>query len=201
MGFLLSFILWALFGYLCGSCPTGFLTAKIVKNTDIRTFGSGNIGATNVGRLLGKKWAVFVAVFDMLKGGIAVVLASFFTNDPLLLAVIGTCAVLGHNFPVWLGFKGGKGVATTFGVLGFYNFFNPIPAIAGGVVWYLVMKKTKYVSVASMTGLYFSAAVMYFTGFPVVYSVSALILATLSVWRHRENISRLKNGTESKVKG
>ena len=99
----MSFILCALFGYLAGSCPTGFLVAKYVCGADIRAYGSGNIGATNVGRLMGKKWAVAVAVFDMLKGGLAVLAASCFVQQHALLALTGVCAVLGHNYPVWLG--------------------------------------------------------------------------------------------------
>ena len=153
----MSFILCALFGYLAGSCPTGFLVAKYVCGADIRAYGSGNIGAMNVGRLMGKKWAVAVAVFDMLKGGLAVLAASCFVQQHALLALTGVCAVLGHNYPVWLGFKGGKGVATTFGVIAFFDFFTPWPAILGGLVWYAVMRFTKYVSVASLAGLFAAA--------------------------------------------
>ncbi|MEG1641938.1 MAG: glycerol-3-phosphate 1-O-acyltransferase PlsY [Synergistaceae bacterium] len=196
----LSLLFWSFIGYLLGSCPTGFLVTKIIASSDIRAFGSGNIGATNVGRLLGKKWAVFVAVFDMLKGGIAVLIASIFTIDSNILAITGFFAVLGHNFPVWLKFKGGKGVATTFGVLGFYDFFNPISAIIGGCVWFVVMKTTKYVSVASMVGLFASAFCTRLFDMPIPYTISAFALACLSVWRHRTNISRIKTGTESKVK-
>ena len=183
--------IWALIGYLAGSCPSGFLVAKYIKGADIRGFGSGNIGATNVGRLMGKRWAVAVAVFDMLKGGFAVLAASCFVPDP---------AVLGHNFPVWLGFRGGKGVATTFGVIGFYNFFMPWPAIIGGIIWYAVMKITKYVSVASMVGLLAAAGLTACFGMPRPYTAASFFLAFLSVWRHRANIVRLRNGTESKVK-
>ncbi len=122
----MSFILCALFGYLAGSCPTGFLVAKYVCGADIRAYGSGNIGATNVGRLMGKKWAVAVAVFDMLKGGLAVLAASCFVQQHALLALTGVCAVLGHNYPVWLGFKGGKGVATTFGVIAFFKLLHAV---------------------------------------------------------------------------
>ena len=101
---------------------------------DIREFGSGNIGATNVGRVLGKKWAVVTAVVDILKGGLAVLLAmSLGVKSPFLLATVGFAGVIGHDYPLWLGFKGGKGVATTFGVFGCYDFFNPLPAILGGV--------------------------------------------------------------------
>ena len=188
-------------GYLAGSCPVGFLATKFVAKKDIRTFGSGNIGATNVGRLMGKKWAVATALFDMLKGGAAVLAASLFTDgSDALLALVGVCAVLGHNFPVWLGFKGGKGVATTFGVIAFYDFFMPLPALLGGAVWYVVMKTTRYVSVASIAGLFASAVFTACFGMPRPYTLASFALALLSAWRHRANIARLREGTEAKVK-
>ncbi|MCF0247737.1 MAG: glycerol-3-phosphate 1-O-acyltransferase PlsY [Synergistes sp.] len=193
-------VIWAVIGYLVGSCPTGYLVAKYVHGTDIRTFGSGNIGATNVGRLMGKRWAVFIAVFDMLKGGLTVLAASFFVDSPTVLALTGVCSVLGHNFPVWLGFRGGKGVATTFGVIAFYDFFTPWPAILGGVVWYVVMRTTKYVSVASMVGLLSAAVFTACFGMPLVYVFASFILAFLSIWRHRSNIVRLREGRETKVR-
>lgn len=196
----MAFILCALFGYLAGSCPTGFLAAKYVCGADIRSFGSGNIGATNVGRLMGKRWAVAVALFDMLKGGLAVLLASCAVSSPSALAFTGFCAVLGHNYPVWLGFKGGKGVATTFGVVAFYNFFMPWPALLGGAVWYAVMKFSRYVSVASLAGLYAAAFFTFVFGMPAPYTAASFILAVLSTWRHRSNIIRLIDGTESKTK-
>ncbi|MEG1604018.1 MAG: glycerol-3-phosphate acyltransferase, partial [Cloacibacillus sp.] len=115
----MAFLFWMAAGYLAGSCPTGFLVAKYIKGADIRAFGSGNIGATNVGRFMGRSWAIAVAVFDMLKGGLVVLAASLFTEDASLLAAVGVCAVIGHNYPVWLGLRGGKGVATSFGVIAF----------------------------------------------------------------------------------
>lgn len=195
----MSLILWSIIGYLAGSCPTGFLAVKAKTGQDVREYGSGNIGATNTGRLLGKKWAVAVAAFDMLKGGLVVLAASRFTDSASVLAAVGAFAVLGHNYPIWLGFKGGKGVATTFGVFGFYDFFNPLPAILGGCVWYLVMKKTKYVSIASMAALFAAAFLMPLFGMPRPYYIAALALAALSVWRHRANIERIKAGVEIKV--
>ena len=193
-------ILWTVIGYLAGSCPTGFLAVKIIKGADIRDYGSGNTGATNTGRLLGKKWAVAVAVFDMLKGGFAALLASFFTGSDVVTALTGAFAVIGHNYPVWLKFRGGKGVATTFGVFGFFDFFNPWPALIGGCIWYITMKKTKYVSIASMSGLCVSALLMPVFGMPRPYYITALLLAALSVWRHRGNLERIRCGTEVKVK-
>lgn len=192
-------LIWIMAAYLIGSCPTGFIAAKAIKGIDIRTYGSGNIGATNTGRLLGKKWAVAVAAFDMMKGGIAIMLVSIFTQEPTVSALVGCFAVLGHNYPVWLKFKGGKGVATTFGVFGFFDFFNPLPALIGGCVWYLLMKKTKYVSIASMAALFISAFLMPLFGMPRPYYIAALFLASLSVWRHKSNIARIKDGTETKV--
>lgn len=191
---------WLFLGYFTGSVPTGYVVAKMLCGVDIRTIGSGNIGATNVGRLLGKKWAVAVALFDMLKGGIIVLIASFFTSDPLVLAMTGAMSVIGHDYTVWLCFRGGKGVATTFGVFAFYNFFNPWPALLGGAVWYLVLKKTKYVSVSSMIGLFSSVLMMPVFGMPREYYIVGFVLASLSVWRHRQNIRNLIAGVEKRVK-
>lgn len=193
--------LWLIAGYLAGSFPTAYIAVKAVKNMDIRTFGSGNMGATNAGRLLGKKWAVAIAIFDMVKGGLAVLAASFFTEGSLVPALTGLCAALGHNYPIWLSFKGGKGVASTFGVFAFFDFFNPFPAILGGIVWYAAMKLSGYVSIASMLGIACAAAAMPMFGMPRPYYVVALCMAALSVWRHRANISRIIDGTEGRVKG
>ncbi|MDD4160128.1 MAG: glycerol-3-phosphate 1-O-acyltransferase PlsY [Synergistaceae bacterium] len=192
-------IFWLIFGYLAGSCPTGYLAVKILKGEDVRDFGSGNIGATNTGRVLGKKWAVAVAVIDMLKGGIAVLLVSMFTDSSSILALTGVFSVLGHNYPVWLRLRGGKGVATTFGVFACYDFLNPFPALIGGAVWYAALKTTKYVCVASITALFASALLMPVFGMPRPYYLSGLFLAALSAWRHKGNIQRLIEGKEDKT--
>ncbi len=192
-------ILWIIAGYIAGSCPTGYLLAKFLKHTDLRQYGSGNIGATNAGRLLGKKYAVFIALFDMLKGGIVVFIASRFVQSSWIIALTGAFAVLGHNYPVWLGFKGGKGVATTFGVIFFYAFPTPLPALSGGAAWYIIMKTTKYVSVASIAGLFFAALMTFVCRMPLPYFGTSLALAVLSAYRHKANIQRLASGTENKV--
>lgn len=193
-------IVWLALGYLVGSIPTGYLAVRRLKGIDIRTRGSGNVGATNAGRVLGREWAVAIAVFDMLKGGIIVLIASRFISGSLVPALTGAMAVVGHVYPVWLNFKGGKGVATTFGVFGFFNFFNPLPALLGGLVWYLTLEKTKYVSVASMAGLIVAALLMPVFNMPRPYYVVALLLAALVVWRHRSNIERILCGDEDRVK-
>ena len=196
----MSFFLWVLAGYLAGSCPTGYLVVRLFRGSDIRSFGSGNIGATNVGRLMGKKWAVGVAAFDMFKGGIVVHAARLCGADDTVQALSGLCAVLGHNFPLWLNFRGGKGVATTYGVVGFYDFFCPWAALLGGAVWFAVMKGTRYVSIASMAGLFAAACLTAAFGMPLPYTIAAFAMALLSVWRHRGNIQRIREGTELKVK-
>ncbi|MDR1651716.1 MAG: glycerol-3-phosphate 1-O-acyltransferase PlsY [Synergistaceae bacterium] len=196
-----KFIPWLLLGYLMGSFPTGYVLVKLLKGEDIRKLGSGNIGATNVSRVLGRYWAVFTAVTDMLKGGAAVLATlAFGHSDPALLASVGLFGVLGHDYPIWIGFRGGKGVATTFGVFGCYDFFNPLPALAGGVMWFLVREVSCMASLSSMTALAGTVAMMIFFSAPVPYRICGLILVLLSVWRHRENIKRIASGTENKLK-
>lgn len=193
--------LWIVFGYLLGSCPTGYVLVRIFRGEDIRHFGSGNIGATNVARVLGRKWSIFTAVFDMFKGGIAIVIAmAAGVADARLLALVGCASVIGHDYPVWIGFKGGKGVATTFGVLGCYHFFSPLPAILGGVVWFCVRELTGYVSIASILGLAAGTVLTYCWKMPLPYTYAAAFLTLLTIWRHRQNIERLAAGTENKTK-
>lgn len=193
-------IIWLALGYLIGSIPTGYLAVKRLKGVDIRGRGSGNVGATNAGRVLGRKWAFGIAIFDMLKGGIIVFIASRFTSGPVIPALTGAMAVIGHVCPVWLNFKGGKGVATTFGVFAFFDFFNPFPALLGGLIWYLVLNKTKYVSAASMAGLFAAALLMPIFNMPRSYYIVALLLTKLVVWRHRSNIERILCGEEARIK-
>lgn len=187
--------------YLFGSLPTGFLLVKYYKGMDIRTVGSGNTGANNVRRVMGRSWAVFVAVVDMLKGAVGLLgaMASGVAN-PWLLSLIALAGVLGHNYPVWLKFKGGKGVATSYGVL----FFLWVPesfavAMMGGVVWYTIMRTTRYISLASVISLFAVSFFFFILGAPFAFTLFALLLASLSAWRHHENIKRLVSGVESKI--
>ncbi|MDR3254699.1 MAG: glycerol-3-phosphate 1-O-acyltransferase PlsY [Synergistaceae bacterium] len=191
---------WIFFGYLLGSCPTGFVIVKLGMGKDVRDFGSGNIGATNVARVMGRKWAILTAVVDMLKGGVAMIVArSCGVSASALLALVGIAGVLGHDYPVWLKFNGGKGVAATFGVFACFGAFNPLPAIIGGVVWLFVREATRMVSLSSMVALLAAALVMPFFGMDRAYYLSGLLLAALTTWRHRENIKRIIAGTENKV--
>ncbi len=193
--------LWILLGYLLGSFPTGYLAAKVVKGVDIRTVGSGNVGSTNVGRLMGKKWAVAVTLVDMIKGAAGLLLAkSAGVADPRILALTAFAGVCGHNFPLWLGFRGGKGVSSSYGVAFFlYPPFSFALAPAGGLLWLLLLKTKGYVSLASLLSLWslpFFALIM---KFPSPYILLLASLALLSTLRHGENIRRLREGKESRV--
>jgi glycerol-3-phosphate acyltransferase PlsY len=208
------FWLSLLAAYLSGSVPFAFLLGK-ARGVDIRQAGSGNIGATNLGRICGKKWGVAGFALDTLKGALPVLVAGFFRQDfasgdaaPWLLALlwvaVGIAAVLGHVFPVWLGFKGGKGVATSLGVLlGFWPVLT-LPGLAAGLIWVGLCYATGFVSLASVLAaasvppLAYAAAI-YFKEDRLVFGGFALMLALLVVFKHRANIARLKAGTEPKA--
>ena len=191
-------VAWAVAGYLFGSIPTGFLAVRFLLGEDIRTLGSGNIGATNVTRFAGKKWGVVVALFDMAKGGLVVLAARLVgVQEPWVLALAGFAGVLGHNFPLWLKFRGGKGVATSFGVI---FLWSPIPALVGAVVWYLVMRLSRYVSVGSMVSL--ATVPVWFIlikGHPA-YGWTSAAMAILAVARHRYNILKQEKKEEDPIR-
>jgi glycerol-3-phosphate acyltransferase PlsY len=197
--------LLALIGYILGSLPTGYVVGRLA-GIDIRTVGSGNVGATNVTRILGKRFGYPVFVIDFAKGFVSVVISMFLASRTgstptfvdLCAAVGGIFSVVGHSFPIWLGFKGGKGVATSLGVLFGVNW---IAALVMSAVWVLVFKLTRYVSLSSvaaaialplaMTGMSFLHQLR--SNIPVYLS---LCLTTIVVARHRANLSRLRCGTE-----
>lgn len=189
--------IWVLAGYFFGSIPAGYLIIKILLGKDIRNLGSGNIGATNVSRFVGKGWGVGVALFDMAKGGLVVLAAHLAgIQDPWILALSGFAGVCGHNFPLWLRFKGGKGVATSFGVV---FFWNPVPAAAGGIVWYLAMRLSRYVSVGSMVSLATVPVWFLLLRESSAYVWTSAAMALLSVVRHRSNIINLSRGEEGRT--
>ena len=192
---------WMFVSYFIGSLPTGYLVARIFRGVDIRTVGSGSIGATNVRRLMGQGWAVFVTLVDMLKGALALLLTvESASSDPWLLSLSALAAVLGHNYPVWLRFRGGKGVATTYGTMFFiwpYNSFAIV--LMSGALWYAVMTSTRYVSLASMVSLLALPAFFWMLDAPLPFILLALLLALLAMFRHRSNVSRLLEGRESPV--
>jgi glycerol-3-phosphate acyltransferase PlsY len=206
---IISYIVGIIISYLIGGIPFGYLIA-VAKGIDIRTQGSGNIGATNVGRVLGKKYGLIIFTLDMLKGFIVV----FFvpaavssavniptTTDNLLVILCGFCAVLGHAFPVYLKFKGGKAVATSFGV---FIWLVPVSiAIAFGV-WLLTVIVTRYVSLGSMIGsMALAVAIVVVVNSPfgdnVYLTAMSVAVAILIIARHTSNIQRIIAGTEKKV--
>jgi glycerol-3-phosphate acyltransferase PlsY len=193
---MLNSILFILGAYLLGSIPTGLLLAR-AAGVDIRTTGSGNIGATNVYRTLGRSVGILTLVGDCLKGLIPVLVVRYLGLGDIMIAAVGTAAFLGHVYTVFLGFKGGKGVATALGV-----FLGVSPASVGiaVVIFIAVVAAFRYISVGSIT----AAAAMPFiiTALdrrPPVIAMTAVI-ALLVIWKHRENIVRLREGTESKFK-
>ena len=198
-------LLLILIAYLIGSIPTAVWVSKRFFNIDIRDYGSGSAGATNVYRILGSRWGTFVMLIDMLKGGLVVQLAwllpeyidseNQFQN---LQTVLGMAAVLGHIFPVWAEFKGGKGVATVFGmVLG----ISPITAVSCAGVFMLVLYLTRFVSLSSiLASIAFPIFILVvFNVENPLYRIFAIAVAFMVVLTHQKNIGRLMRGEEAKA--
>jgi glycerol-3-phosphate acyltransferase PlsY len=187
--------------YFIGSVPTGYLVARLVKGVDIRTIGSGSIGATNVRRVMGQGWAVFVSIIDMLKGALALlVTATSASTASWLLSLVGFAVVMGHNYPIWLKFKGGKGVATTYGVVFFlWPYESFAVALLSGAIWYAVMTTTRYVSLASMTSLLALPVFFWMLDAPFSFILVSFVLALFALYRHGSNIARLSQGRENRV--
>lgn len=201
----LSFIGLIILGYLIGSIPVGFILGKLARGIDIREHGSGNIGMTNVMRLLGVKAGVFVFFADMAKGAAAVALAwPIVTAYPHWAEVAGgAAAIVGHSWPIYIGFRGGRGIATGFGAVLVLSW--PVGLIAF-VVFLLVVGLSRYVSLGSILG----ALTMLLAMIPFVvldvgsfghfaYIVFGLVVVPIVIFRHRDNIRRLLSGTESKI--
>jgi glycerol-3-phosphate acyltransferase PlsY len=181
------------FGYLLGSIPFGLLLTRAAGSPDIRAIGSGNIGATNVLRTGRKDLAAATLLCDALKGTVAVLMAAHFGPDAALTAGLG--AFLGHLFPVWLRFKGGKGVATYIGVL--LGLCWPA-ALAFCAIWVAVAAVFRYSSLAALVASAMTPLALWLFGLPTVAAIFALL--TLLLWiKHRENIARLLSGTEGKI--
>jgi glycerol-3-phosphate acyltransferase PlsY len=181
--------------YLLGSIPFSFLVARLFGVRDVRQEGSGNVGATNVMRTAGKLPGLLAFLLDASKGAAAPLLARWAGSDDLVQSAAATLAVLGHVFPVWLRFRGGKGVAT--GVGAFFPL-APIPSGLAIVVFVLTLLLTRFVSLASLSGtLALVVAAFFRASLPV--SVSALLAASLIFYRHRGNLERLARGTEPRA--
>jgi len=181
--------------YLFGSIPAGVLIAKLY-HVNIREVGSGNIGATNVLRALGWGPAIVVFLFDVFKGGVAVMIARWFGIGGWLLGGVALAAVLGHNFSIFLGFRGGKGVATSLGTV---LFLDPAIALFSSAVAAVTILITRYVSAGSLIGTFAGLAYAYAVGRPSWELATLTALAALVYWKHRENIARLQAGNERRL--
>jgi glycerol-3-phosphate acyltransferase PlsY len=205
-----AYVFTAIVAYLLGSIPTGFLVAK-AHGVDIRTAGSGNIGATNVFRIVGKPAGIMVLVIDGLKGYAACAwlpdlvmryMAEKYGSGELnqnfndvLRITGGISAILGHNYTCWLKFKGGKGIATSAGVLA---ALVPLAFVIILCMWIVVFALSRYVSLASIAAALALPFAAYFTGNSVTIVAVTALMAALAVYKHRANIQRLMNGTESR---
>ena len=200
---ILDYIIVAVAAYLLGSIPTGFLVAK-AKGIDIRSVGSGNIGATNAMRVLGKPAGIFVLLMDALKGFGAVWLAALLLKQlnasvelETARIIAGIFAVLGHNYSCWLKFKGGKGIATTAGV---YLALAPWAVLVGLVIFILAVLLTKYVSVGSIAAaIALPATVWIMTPQNIFLGIVSTALGALAIYKHKSNIQRLMAGTENRL--
>ncbi|MDP2944886.1 MAG: glycerol-3-phosphate 1-O-acyltransferase PlsY [Atribacterota bacterium] len=183
--------------YLLGSIPFGYIVGKLFKKVDIREFGSGNIGAANALRILGPLLASFVVIGDIGKGIFSIYLVQYFKIDNLLiLTIAGLAVICGHDWSLFLGFKGGKGIATTFGVV---FALNPTISILALIIWGVVVITTRYVSLSSIFAV---ISIFIFTILfkqPYEYIIFSAIIMILGIFKHKENIERLKSKKERKI--
>lgn len=194
---ILHFLLGFVLGHVCGSVPSGLWLVQAFHGIDIRNYGSKNIGTTNVFRIVGPKTAVLVLIADAFKGILAVGIMSYFFHNPLLDVVTALGALLGHNYSLFLGFKGGKGVATALGLL---IFMMPKVAVASFGIWLVCVLLTRYVSLGSIMAAIFTPPLAWYLSYPSAYVIFSVVAAFFVVLRHKENIHRLLTGTESKIK-
>ena len=194
---ILHFLLGFVLGHVCGSVPSGLWLVQAFHGIDIRNYGSKNIGTTNVFRTVGPKTAVLVLIADAFKGILAVGIMSYFFHNPLLDVVTALGALLGHNYSIFLGFKGGKGVATALGLL---IFMMPKVAVASFGIWLVCVLLTRYVSLGSIMAAIFTPPLAWYLGYPSAYVIFSVVAACFVVLSHKENIHRLLTGTESKIK-
>lgn len=193
--FVIKIAFLIIFAFLLGSIPIGVILARM-KGVDLKKVGSGNIGATNVLRSIGRYPAILTLIGDMLKGTLAAVMGWYFDVGILYEGIIGLFAILGHNFSIFLGFKGGKGVATSIGVLLFYS---PYPALITCIIWLVVVIRTKYSSLGALISFGLLPLIIYIIDFSKEKLFVAFLITVFIVIRHKNNIQRLMKGTERKI--
>lgn len=185
-----------IFSYLLGSLPTAFLMGKLYWRKDIRKFGSGNVGATNAFRVFGIKAGIFTLMIDIVKGGLVVLAAGLFFDEVWLKVICGGLVILGHDFPVWLKFKGGKGVATTLGV---FLALAPITTLLCFSFMVIGDVLTHYISVGSLIFAGSLPVVAWVFGNEKIMLIFSLLAGGLIFFQHRSNIKRLLKGKENKI--
>ncbi len=187
-------IIWVIISYLVGSIPFSYILPHL-KGVDVRKVGSGNVGGTNALRAAGPAVGFISMFLDIFKSFIVVLIARLLGFDLVWILLSGTLAVIGHDYPIYMKFKGGKGVAST---LGFVFAVNPFIALGILGIWLVFTLGTKYVSLASMIGLGFGSILAFILG-QEYFGITLVFLFALSVYRHRENIKRLINKKENKM--
>ena len=191
-----DYILTVVLAYLIGSIPSGLILGKLLWHTDLREHGSHNIGATNAWRTLGKRAGIAVFIADSIKGQAGVALGLLLAGTPLAAVLGGLFAIIGHSFSLFLRFHGGKGVATSLGVLTMMMGNVTLIVFA---VWFAIVYLTRYVSLGSIVAGFLTPILAALFGYPMEYVLFTVIAAILVIVRHRENIVRLMNGTENKI--
>ena len=191
-----EYLLTGVIAYLVGSIPSGLILGKLFWHTDLRKYGSHNIGATNAWRTLGKLPGIIVFLADSLKGQAGVLLGFSLVGTPLAAVIGGLLAIVGHSFSLFLRFHGGKGVATSLGVL---TMLMGNVTLIVFVLWFTIVYMTRYVSLGSVVAGVLTPILAALFAYPMEYIVFTVIAALLVIVRHRENIKRLMNGTENKI--
>ncbi|MGM0369402.1 MAG: glycerol-3-phosphate 1-O-acyltransferase PlsY [Bacillota bacterium] len=188
-----------LVAYLLGSIPFGLVVGKLVTGTDIRDQGSGNTGATNAYRLMGLKFGLLVAFLDIAKGAVAVKIAQLVLGPgtaDLFILLAGIMAIVGHNLSIFLKFDGGRGVATSVGVLGSLAL---VEVLIVGAIWVGIIISSRYVSLGSITGAVVLPILMFFFNQPLIIIGFGVLISAFVIYSHKPNIKRLLNGNENKI--
>lgn len=188
-------VLILLFCYVLGAIPNGLIFGKLIWKKDLRQYGSHNIGATNAWRVIGAKAGLLIFMLDFLKGALSVMLAEIVFDDALIMIVAGLLAIIGHSFSIFLKLRGGKGVATGLGVIAM--LMPKVTAIVF-LLWLIFFAVTRYVSVASIAAATATPILAFAFDEPTEFIVLGLAAAVFIIFRHKENISRLKKGRENR---
>ena len=194
---MMSIIVVCIISYLLGSIPNGLICGKGIWGVDLREHGSHNIGATNAWRTIGKSAGILIFALDLLKGAISVYLGLHFGETAVAGILCGILAIVGHSWSLFLGFKGGKGVATGLGVI---LMLMPVVTLIVFAVWFIIVYITKYVSLGSIVAAALVSVLSFVMGLSAAHIIFGVAAAAFIIYRHKSNISRLLNGTESKIK-